>query len=158
MFTGWSQVIRRFSVMTFIVGALFIYGGAAGRWSIWQYTVPVDDTGWRVALAVIGAILLTAAVYIHLVESRPPPPKLPKIVEPAEFKGLYRVDILKPKTKDVQAPFVVSGTCDSLPPDGYSLWLFLLSLSNDEFYPHAALDLTYRSSRRGYTNGAQLSR
>jgi hypothetical protein len=146
--SGILSVIKRFPLATLILGALFLYSGAAGHWSISQFNVAIDDGAWRVVLGILGTALLAVSVYAYYLENKPPPPKVPNIVQPKEFREVYRVEIVSPKPGPIQAPFDVKGTCENLPPTGFKLWLFLLSKSGTEFYPQQILELKPTTGRK----------
>ena len=60
----WDKILES-PLLLILVGALFLLFGAVSEFSLSSFRVAISETGWRIALAITGAVLLGIGVWIQ---------------------------------------------------------------------------------------------
>jgi hypothetical protein len=114
------EVLKRFSALTFIVGAVFIVIAASGGLSVGSASLDVSEQLWRMGLGAIGIILLLASGLVFRLENATS--RNAQIKMPGPFKpGTYPVSIAAPAPGTVNPPIIVTCVGSGPIPDDFQL-------------------------------------
>ena len=142
-----EKVISNTPLALVLIGLLLVVIGAAGGWP--SPALQVNESGWRIALAAMGVVVVGVGGLL-LWREKAPPASTPSC-------EVYGIKIVYPRNgQEVEADFEIYGTYKTKPPNEKIVQVFHGPPGTPAYWPIIEAKVNFDVERKTWHTGARI--